>query len=670
MKDPLAVRNYLKFLYDNFDDNGAPVIDYALLIGNCTNDTRNILGRSNDFVPVYINVNYEDQGVEDDDFLAKLDTGYDRMIDVAIGRMPVLTRRDADLWIDRVIRYESGLDMGTWRNRVIIVADDEYSTSTNNDFYFTWDAEWMTADDGPIPRFVDYSKIYLHHYPFVGDLKPGATSDLLDDWSRGALVVNYAGHGSPQQLSDERVMQMSDLYSLVNGAKLPLFLAFSCTVGDLESPFHRSMGQEITVLEEGGAIAVIAGVAPTILIPNRELNYIYFDCLFTGGDSTVAEPVGTALMMAKTHSTIFMYTSNNAKYTLLGDPALMLALPDRMVEHDIAAIDTMDTGGRYTLSGRVTEGGEVLSTFNGTAEIVVQESMEMISEDIIHWGTERKLDYRLPGKDIFRGSVDVNAGRFDLDFVIPVRCRTGSRARVRTYVSEAGDDGIGSSDTLAIIPSGTIPENEGPPDVDLYFSGQATKVKQGAILVSEISDDDGIAILGTEPQNSIFFEFDHSGYPIFVTEYFEYEHGSSTTGRVEYPLHSGFAPGEHSVIMRAFDNLGESATDTLVFEVVEEGLYTVSDVFNMPNPFTETTNFVFQLSSRADAVLRVYNLSGIEIWNAELAAEEGFNSIYWEGRDFTGDRIANGTYIYVLEVSFRDSFNRSETVRGKVVHLR
>ena len=672
MKDPLAVRNYLKFLYDNFSVGGSPVIDYALLIGNCTYDARDILGRSNDFVPVFINVKYGGQGIEDDDFLVKLDTGLDWAIDVAIGRMPVLTRRAADNWVDRVIRYESEIDMGTWRNRVIIVADDEHSTHSDNDFYFTEDAEWMTADDGPIPRFVDYSKIYLTHYPFVGDLKPDATSDLLEDWSRGALVVSYAGHGSPQQLADERVMQMSDLYSLMNGTKQPLFLAFSCTVGDLESPYHRSMGQEITVLDNGGAIAVIAGVAPTYPIPNKELNYIYFDYLFTGGDSTATEPIGTALMMAKTDSRTYITNArNNAKYVLLGDPALTLTLPGHMVEHNIAAIDTMGTGGRYTLSGNVTEGGEILSTFNGTAEIVVQESMEMVSKEYIDYRDSlRMLEYRLPGKDLFRGSVDVTAGRFDLDFVIPVRCRTGSRARVRSYVSEAGADGVGGADTLVIVTSGTVPPNEAPPDIDLYFSGQATKVKRGAVLVAEISDDDGIAILGTEPQSSIYFEFDRSGYPIFVTQYFEYEHGSSTTGRVEYPLHSGFEPGEHSVIVRAFDNLGESATDTLFFEVVEEGLYTVSDVFNMPNPFTESTNFVFQLSSRADVFLRVYNISGIEIWNAELAAEEGFNSIYWEGRDFIGDRIANGTYIYVLEVSFRDSFNRSETVTGKAVHLR
>jgi len=94
------------------------------------------------------------------------------------------------------------------------------------------------------------------------------------------------------------------------------------------------------------------------------------------------------------------------------------------------------------------------------------------------------------------------------------------------------------------------------------------------------------------------------------------------------------------------------------------------DVFNMPNPLRDSTNFVFQLSSRADVRLRVYTVSGVEIWDAGLAGEEGFNSIWWDGRDWAGDRVANGTYLYVLEVSFRDAYHRAETVTGKVVVLR
>ena len=66
----------------------------------------------------------------------------------------------------------------------------------------------------------------------------------------------------------------------------------------------------------------------------------------------------------------------------------------------------------------------------------------------------------------------------------------------------------------------------------------------------------------------------------------------------------------------------------------------------------------------------MFTVSGIRIWERRIAALEGFNSIYWDGRDSAGDTIANGTYLYVLEVDFKDSFHRTETVRGKVVLLR
>jgi hypothetical protein len=231
-------------------------------------------------------------------------------------------------------------------------------------------------------------------------------------------------------------------------------------------------------------------------------------------------------------------------------------------------------------------------------------------------------------------------------------------------------DGVGVCDTLRIVQAETPRPDLEPPAVSVYFAGQATKVKAGARLIADISDPDGIAILGTEPQSSIFLEFDGSGFPVYVTDYFTYDHGSYTSGTVEYPLSAGFTPGPHTVMIKAFDNLGLSSSDTLHFEIVEEGLYEVSDVFNIPNPFSESTNFVFQVTNPADVRLAVFTVSGIRVWERRMDALEGFNSIYWDGRDAAGDRIANGTYLYVLEVEFRDSFHRTETVRGKAVLLR
>ena len=677
-KDPIAIRNYMKFLYDSFDEGGEPVLKYVILIGNGTYDARDILGRGNDLVTLYMNRDYpnEKSAVEDDDFYVKLDDGNDRYTDVAVGRLCVLNAAEANGWVQRIATYSGGADLGTWRNKVILVADDEFGSTFDEEFYFMNDAEDLCDDEhGHFPRFIDFKKVYLHHYPLVGSVKPAARRDLLDSWSDGALIVNYAGHGSSYQMADERVMLDSDVYTLTNGTRRPIVLSFSCTTGDIESPYRRSLSQIMCTYDGGGAIATMSAVDPTYPAPNTILNREVFDALFTSRDSTGTEPIGYALLLAKMK---LVSITNNSKYVLLGDPAMSLALPDYTLEHEIESIDTLYTGIGYTVKGSVRVGGELFTSFNGTVDMIVQEAEEhidkLILKEVILAGTTRidttRVQYNLPGDDLFRGTGDVIGGRFTMNFFVPLNCRTGPDARVRSYVMGSAMDGIGACDTLALIPNDTIPTNDGPPDIELYFANQATRVKTGALLVAEIGDPDGIAILAKEPENSIFLEFDSGGLPIFVTEYFNYEHGSSTRGRVEYPLHSGFSPGPHTVVLKAFDNLGVSSTDTLLFEIIEEGIYTVGDVFNFPNPFSEGTNFIFQLSNPANVNLQVYNVSGVRIWESRMYGEEGFNNIYWDGRDMAGDRPANGTYLYFLEVEFRDSFHRKESVKGKMVILR
>jgi hypothetical protein len=670
LKDPVAIRNYLKFLYDNGScaPGGDPALRYVLLVGNGTYDTRDVLKQGNDFVPLYFNLRYrnESEGVEDEDFFVKLDAGFDPVPDLAIGRMSVLTDQEGTAWANRIVEYEERPEFGAWRDKVILCADDEHSTNSNADFDFQEATEQLAGRTGPFPTLIDIRKIYLHLYPFVGDVKPAARRDFLGEWSEGALIVNFNGHGSPVQMADERVMVASDVYSLTNASRRPLFLSFSCSVGDLESPYQRSMAQNLVTYDKGGAIGTIAAAAPTYLYPNNLLNAEIFASLFTSKDSTGTEPVGYALQLAKMSiaSTQSYYESNNAKYILLGDPALKLAVPAYTVRHETESIATMQTGHRYRVDGSVQVGGRVDASFNGSADVVVQEAEKSVMEA----GFTRP--YAILGRELFRGTFDVVQGRFSADFVVPARCRTGFGARIRTYVTASTIDGAGACDTLRIELADTLPANTGPPTVNLFFAGGATKVKQGAKLIAEISDPDGIAILGADPQSSIFLEFDGSGYPVYVTDFFTYDHGSSTKGTVEYPLQPGFDPGPHMVQIKAFDNLGESSSDTLRFEIVEEGIYTVSDVFNFPNPFSAVTNFVFQVTSRADALLSVYSVSGVRVWERRVSADEGFNSIVWDGRDSAGDRIANGTYLYVLKVDFRDSFHREETVRGKVVILR
>jgi flagellar hook assembly protein FlgD len=73
-----------------------------------------------------------------------------------------------------------------------------------------------------------------------------------------------------------------------------------------------------------------------------------------------------------------------------------------------------------------------------------------------------------------------------------------------------------------------------------------------------------------------------------------------------------------------------------------------------PNPFTARSNgdgtvskirFAFLLTDLASGVtLSVYTVSGKKIRTWSLTDLIGYQQVAWDGRDFEGYRIANGTY--------------------------
>ncbi len=655
LKDPIAIRNYLKFLYDNYSENGDPVIEYVFLIGKGNYDPKDIMGRGEDFIPYYF-----DGSMEFDDYLVKLDEGGDLLIDLSIGRLPAIKENNAVGFFNKLLGYESSDNYGSWKNKVVFVADDEISSNSNTDTVHMSHTEGLSRGLSARQDYLDITEIYLHDYPTVNSLKPEATADLMKEWNEGALIVNYIGHGSSVQLADELVMSKNDIYSLNNENRLPLFLGFSCSVGELDHIFTKSLAHELVLAEGKGAIASISAVTYSYSTWNRDLDLYFLDNIFPDSIHLGTQPVGRALLFAKT--TEISDEWNNRKYTLIGDPATKLILPELMVEHAIDDVDTLSSGYMYNLKGSVISDGEIYTAFNGTADIVIRDARRQFNA--------LGVEYDHSGSVLFRGTADVSSGEFNSNFVVPLRCHYGIGGEISSYVSSGSSDGAGICDTLVVLKGDSVMENDGPPIIDMYFENNATKVKSGSKLVVEIEDENGIAIIGTDPQNSILLEFDDNGYPIYVTDYFEYNYGSYTSGVVEYFLQSEFERGSHSVIAKVFDNMGVMSSDTLQFEIVEEGLYRISDIFNFPNPFSENTNFVFQLSGGAEINLKVFTVSGVEIWRRELVCSEGYNSISWDGRDKSGNRLANGTYLYVLDAEFDNSLNRSETAEGKVILMR
>ena len=122
---------------------------------------------------------------------------------------------------------------------------------------------------------------------------------------------------------------------------------------------------------------------------------------------------------------------------------------------------------------------------------------------------------------------------------------------------------------------------------------------------------------------------------------------------ISYKLIPDFDDGDHSIMVIGKDkygNLDYSSAVERYFTTTNE--LKLLDVYNYPNPFSNTTNIVFNLTQIPDELkIRIYSIAGRLIKEIKLISNElnaGFNNIYFDGKDEDGDLLANGVYLYKI----------------------
>jgi hypothetical protein len=76
---------------------------------------------------------------------------------------------------------------------------------------------------------------------------------------------------------------------------------------------------------------------------------------------------------------------------------------------------------------------------------------------------------------------------------------------------------------------------------------------------------------------------------------------------------------------------------------------------NFPNPFNPETWIPYQLAKDASVMVRIYNLKGQPIRIVALGQQAAGTyltkdkAIYWDGRDYIGEKVASGVYFYTLQ---------------------
>jgi len=195
-------------------------------------------------------------------------------------------------------------------------------------------------------------------------------------------------------------------------------------------------------------------------------------------------------------------------------------------------------------------------------------------------------------------------------------------------------------------------------------------VKAGDTVRARVNDADGINILNTTNEGRQAILIDNLPVPIDVNEFFSYDHGGTdTSGVLLYPLPDLHA-GHHRLVYKVSDSFGFTTLDTLQFDVTDAANYYAEAPFNYPNPFKDSTRFLFRISNRASIKLEVYTVSGKFVRRLEDTREAGEAWVEWDGRDGAGGDVANGSYLYVATIDFVGVDRPPVVLRGRLSRIR
>lgn len=637
--DPTAIRDYLWYAYHQGE---FPPPAYVLLFGDGNFDYKNNSGAGgSNWIPPY-----ENGDLCTEDWFVRLDGDY--LADMMIGRLPVRSGEEADVVVDKITDYVQRPLFGPWRNRVMIVSDDEtVDGGAGNELFHTRDSEDLARNF--IPPSYDQRKVYLMEYPMNwSNKKPEAQQAVIDGFNDGMLLVNWIGHGNFDVWAHEDAFRGSnDIPKLTNERHLPLVYAASCDVGRFDHTINESMAEELLRAEDKGALACIAATRYCSATPNAELNKQVLSRVLGDENLTFGEGLfGAKLSRPNSYG-------NDQKYALFGDPCMRLGKPE--LEGQIVSMsrDTLKALDRVTIQGQVLCQGIVDTTFQGVVSIQVFDSARPVTYTT---RVGSKVNYLLPGAPMFRGTSLVEDGRFQATFVVPKDISYGGRmARISAYLNDQSRDGLAFRDSLPVQGTITAVADTLGPNIELSVAGQEFPsgdfVSSRPTIVAHLEDENGINIAG-EVGHWIVLSVDDGAQRIDVTDRFNYDPGSYRRGTLDYTL-EGLEGGPHTVTMKAWDNFNNFSVANLDFEVVEESELKLSHVLNCPNPFdpsSEKTKFTYELTCPARVTVKIYTVAGRLI---RSLAEEEVGHVYneshtWDGRDQDGDYVANGVYLYKI----------------------
>jgi hypothetical protein len=682
-QDVTAIRDFAKYLYDK----SPGTLKALLLFGKCSYDYKDRIERNTNFVPTYESRNslHPLNTYSSDDYFGFLEDnegmweedagGGTHTMDIGVGRLPVTSLDEAQGVVTKIIEYETSQShFGQWRSRIAFVADDGDANIHQDQ------ADQMAEDISSKHPEVDTHKIYLDAFRQVqlpaGESSPETERQIIDILERGALIINYTGHGNEKLWAHERIFDDFVIARLQNKT-YPLFVTATCEFGRHDDPSQQSSA-ELCVLRSGsGAIAMVSTARPVESNNNFALNKAFYSALFelqTQGSITLGE------LFRRTKNASESGVSNR-NFSLLGDPSLQLAFPRYRVR--VTSIEAGNTTDTLRALSHVTIRGEIvgndsarLSSFNGIVEARVYDKR---SEFTTLGDENLPYTYQQWANLLHQGSARVTDGTFAFSFVVTrnIAYTLGNgKLSLYAYDAQNGWDAAGSESDFVVGESEKDPAPDNvPPTIALYIGD--TTFRNGGIaspdtrLLVRLADSSGINLSAYGIGNSLVAVLDDS--VIYnLEEYYQSDIDDFTKGWVKFPLRR-LSPGRHTITVMAWDTYNNPAYASIDFIVSDGDAIVIERFVNYPNPFSTSTTLSFTHNRSGDhlfAALAIYDLTGRLLITKELSIPDSpyeVKLLELDTNEGIWKNVQGGLYVARLVVRSVTNGTKNERVTKLIV---
>ena len=689
--DAVAIRNFLKMFYDR-SKNSDEYCKYLLLFGDGSYDNRNYTDENTNLILTYQSDNSlsPTRSYVSDDFFGLLDMDEslnNGLLDIGIGRLPVSSIEEAETVINKIISYDELSTAGIWRNEICFIGDDE-----DSNLHMRQADQLATKVSDLHPGF-KINKIYLDAYKQVisatGYRYPDVNRAINDQVNRGALIINYTGHGGPTGLAHEQILTMNDIYSWTNIGTLPLIMTATCEFSRYDEYDSRqdqeytSAGEEVLLSATGGSVGLFTTTRLVYAGPNFILNEKFYDIVFSKDENQENYRLGDIIAYSKNNAGSGI---NKRNFSLLGDPSMKLAMPEHIVVTDSingldvnTSSDTLSAFERVTVAGHIeTNGGQSIKAFTGKVFPIVYDKASNITT--LSNDNGAPWNFQARNNVLYKGEIDVEEGTFSFEFFVPkdINYALGN-GKILYYANNKFVDAHGSFDSFKI--GGIGKENaldNNAPEVDVFMND--TFFKSGGITDSNpellvlITDNYGINTSGNGIGHDLTATLDGDRInAVILNELYEANLGSYNSGVIRYPFLK-LDYGRHEIAVKIWDIHNNSTESTIEFIVSESEEILLDNLYNYPNPFQDRTWFNIEHNRAGTPLsvsLKIYNMSGqlVRIIVREtLPTGYRLEPIEWNGESSGGYPLEGGLYLYTIELTTNDG--ESATSSGKLIIAR